>query len=84
MGYRRDEIEIFVGEFEGERLLFLMEHSRKNSRVAMNYSHLWPKNNTRLESINTIIAIPNLNQMEKFLEAIVDVDPSLIGKIREI
>lgn len=48
----------------------------------MNYSHLWPKKNTRLESINTIIAIPNLNQMEKFLEAIVDVDPSLIGEIR--
>ncbi|MHA2253157.1 MAG: ABC transporter permease, partial [Candidatus Kariarchaeaceae archaeon] len=55
-GYRRDGIEIFVGELQGERILFLTEHSRKKSRVAMNYSHLWPKKKTRLESFNTVIA----------------------------
>ena len=84
MGYKRDSIELFIGELQGERLLFLMELSRKKSRVAMNYGHLWQKKNTRLESINTIIAIPDLNQMEKFLKAIEDLDPSLIREILEI
>ncbi|MHA1967739.1 MAG: ABC transporter permease [Candidatus Hodarchaeales archaeon] len=82
-GYKRDGIEIFVGELQGERLLFLQEHSRKKSRVAMNYCHLWPEKNTRLESINTIIAIPDLNQMEKFLEAIEEIDPMIIKEIQE-
>lgn len=73
MGYRRDGVEIFVGEIQGERILFLMEHFPILQLVAMNYSHLWPKKKTLLESINTTIAIPDLDQMEKFLEVIEEI-----------
>ncbi|MHA2306443.1 MAG: hypothetical protein ACXACU_13750, partial [Candidatus Hodarchaeales archaeon] len=59
-------------------------HSHGKSRVAMNYSHLWPKKNYHLDSIDTIISIPNLNQMEKFLHAIEELDSSIIKEAQGI
>jgi hypothetical protein len=50
----------------------------------MNYSHLWPKKNYHLDSIDTIISIPNLNQMEKFLHAIEELDSSIIKEAQGI